>query len=107
MGVPAGSRQHPWSPDRVVGPAVSQRQRHSDPAAALALLPYLHRNFPQRQALTTLGQTLCGESALAFSTSLRQSGLRRQPNRRQRPEQRPEEAPLLAELEAKTRPQEF
>ena len=108
MGVPTGRRQRPWSPDHAVGPVVSQCRRHSDPAGARALLPHLHRNFPQRHALTTPGQTLCGGNALAFSTSLRQSGLRRQPSRRQRPEQRPEEAggeeaPLLAALEQHNR----
>ena len=108
VGVPTGRRQRPWSPDHAVGPVVSQCRRHSDPAGARALLPRLHRTFPQRHALTTPGQTLCGGNALAFSTSLRQSGLRRQPSRRQRPEQRPEEAggeeaPLLAALEQHSR----
>ena len=35
---------------------------------------------------------LCGGSARAFSTLLRQTEMRRQPSRRQRPAQRPEEA---------------
>ena len=86
-----GEQAAPVEP-RAVGPAGSQRQRRSDTEGALALLPHLHRNFPQRQPLTTPGRTLCGGSALAFSTLLRQSELRRQPSRRQRPAQRPEEA---------------
>ena len=92
MGAPAECSQHLWSPVHAGGPVETQCPRHNDLVGVLALLPHQHRRLPQNQPYTTPGQTLCGGSALAFSTLLRQSGLRRQPNRRQRLEERPKEA---------------
>ena len=92
MGAPAECSQHLWSPVHAGGPVETQCPRHNDLVGVLALLPHQHRRLPQNQHYTTPGQTLCGGSALAFSTLLRQSGLRRQPNRRQRLEERPKEA---------------
>ena len=108
VGAPAECSQHLWSLVHGGGPMGTQCPRHSDLEGVRALLPNQCWRPPQSQPSTTPGQTLCGGSALAFSTSLRQSGLRRQPSRRQRPEQRPEEAggeeaPLLAALEQHSR----
>ena len=88
MDAPAGSRQC-----RAGAPAGSQCRRRSDPMGALALPPQLCRQPPLSQApLTIPGPTLSGGSAPAFSTLLKQSGLRRHQSWRQRRQQRHEEA---------------
>ena len=93
VDAPAGSKQCRWNPDHAGAPAASQRRRRSDPVGALALPPQLCRQPPLSQApLTIPGPTLSGGSALAFSTLLKQSGLRRQQSWRQRRQQRHEEA---------------
>ena len=88
MDAPAGSRQC-----RVGAPAGRQGRRRSDPVGALALPPQLCRQPPLSQAPLTIPRpNLSGGSALAFSTLLKQSGLRRHQSWRQRRQQRHEEA---------------
>ena len=93
MDAPAGSRQCRWNPDHAGAPGASQCRRHSDPVGALALPPQLCRQPPLSQApLTIPGPTLSSGSAFAFSTLMKQSGLRQQQSWRQRRQQRHEEA---------------